>query len=356
MKGANVTTSPSRDDYAAALAEAKRTIQAARTKAVLAVSSELITLYWDLGRLILDRQQAEGKRSRIIQRLSNDLRAEFPHMSGLSPGNLDYMRRFAAAWPERTFSQQLAGKIPWGHNMILLDKLNDPDDRQWYARKTIEHGWSRAVLEHQIMGQLRRRAGAAPTNFERLLPVGESELMQQLVKDPYHLDFLGLTDQAVERDVERQLVANVERFLLELGAGFAFMGRQYRLDIDGDELFIDLLFFHTPSLRHLVIELKRGKVTGADIGQLNLYVAAVDDILRKPGHADTIGLLLCTSKNERVVRYALSRTTSPMAVSGYTYTQLPELERAVVPDETALIEIVAQALDTINDPTDDAAV
>lgn len=331
-------------DYGSVLAAAKAAIQSARTRAVLAVNAELIGLYWDLGRLILDRQSAEGPRTKVVDRLSSDLRREFSSMSGLSPGNLNYMRRFAAAWPDRDSCLRVVGKMPWGHNQTLLDKLDDAELRAWYAGQAIEFGWSRAVLEHQIMSGLHRRVGTAPSNFARLFPAGESELVQQITKDPYNLEFLMLERDAAERTLEAALVAHVQQFLLELGHGFAFVGRQYRLDVDGDELFIDLLMFHIPTVRYVVIELKTTKLTGGDIGQLNLYVAAVDDMLRLPGHNETVGLPLCTAKNERIVRYALGRSTSPMAVSGYRYTELPETERQVLPGETELVELVEAAV------------
>ena len=331
--------------YALALAEAKAAIQASRTRAVLAVNAELIGLYWRLGRLILDRQSADGWGTKVIDRLSADLRAAFPEMTGLSIGNLKYMRVFAREWPDDPIGQQLVDQLPWGHNIVLVTKLRDRETREWYARATIEHGWSRAVLEHQIGSQLHRRTGQAPSNFSRRLPAPDSELVQQIVKDPYNLDFLTLDADVAERDLEMALVAHVQDFLLELGRGFAFVGRQYRLDIDGDELFIDLLMFHIPTVRYVVIELKTGKIAGGDIGQLNTYVAAVDDVLRKPGHADTVGLLLGGSRNQRVVRYALARSTSPMAVAGYRYTELPAVEQGLLPPEDALADVVTAALD-----------
>ena len=237
------------DGYAVTLTAAKAAIQAARTRAVLAANSELIGLYWQLGQLILERQAAEGPRTKVIARLSTDLRHEFPEMKGLSPGNLDYMRRLAAAWPPS--SLQLVGNIPWGHNQLLLDRLDDQPTREWYAQSAIEHGWSRAILAHEIMSQLHRRAGAAPSNFADALPAGDSELMQQLTKDPYNLEFLELATPVAERELERALVAQVERFLLELGSGFAFVGRQWHLQLDDDEFFIDLLMFHIPTSRFL---------------------------------------------------------------------------------------------------------
>lgn len=334
--------------YITTLAEAKAAIQAARTRAVLAANSELIGLYWELGRLILVRQRDEGWGSKVIDRLSSDLRREFPEMRGLSPRNLRYMRTFATAWADRPIVQQVAAQLPWGHHMELLDKLKDQATREWYARSAITHGWSRNVLTNQIMSQLHLRAGAAPSNFDQVLPAGDSELMQQLTKDPYHLEFLTLAHDVAERDLEHALVAQIERFLLELGNGFAFVGRQYRLDIDGDEFFIDLLMFNADHNRFVVIELKTAKLTPADVGQLNFYVAAVDGEIARPHHAPTVGLLLCATRNERTVRYTLSRSTSPMAVSGYRYSELPAAERAAMPGEDALVDVVAHALERMD--------
>jgi predicted nuclease of restriction endonuclease-like (RecB) superfamily/Arc/MetJ-type ribon-helix-helix transcriptional regulator len=200
-------------DYAAALASAKATIQAARTRAVLAVTSELIGLYWDLGRMIADRQEAQGWGAKVVERFSNDLRAAFPAMSGLSPRNLRYMRDFARAWPDPAFVPQVVARLPWGHNRLLLDKLDEPAEREWYARAAIANGWSRVVLEHQILTQLHRRAGAAPSNFARLLPAADSGLMQQATKDPYHLEFLTIAGAAHERDVEQAMIDQLDRFL-----------------------------------------------------------------------------------------------------------------------------------------------
>jgi predicted nuclease of restriction endonuclease-like (RecB) superfamily len=332
------------DGYADVLAHAKRTIQAARTRAVLAVNSELIGLYWDLGQLILDRQRSEGWGTKVVARLSTDLRAAFPEMTGLSTVNLGYMRRMVAEWKGDPISLQLVGKLPWGHNQLLLDRLDEQATRIWYARQAIENGWSRAVLENQIMSQLHQRAGAAPSNFERLLPADDSELMQQITRDPYNLEFVQLAAPAAERALESALVAKVDRFLRELGKGFAYVGRQYRLDVDGNEFFVDLLMFHADSNRYVVIELKTTKLTPSDVGQLNFYVAVVDDTLRRPHHGDTIGLLLCASRNERTVRYALGRSTSPMAVAGYRFDQLPALEQAALPGEQELLELVERAL------------
>lgn len=337
--------------YAETLAAAKAAIQAARSRAVLAANSELIGLYWQLGRLIMERQAADGWGAKVVERFSADLRAEFPEMTGLSVRNLRYMRSLAHAWPSAEIVQRVVAALPWGHNLELLDKLDDPATREWYAHEAVRHGWSRAVLANQIMSQLHRRAGAAPSNFAEALPGGDSELMQQLIKDPYSLEFLELSTPVAERDLERALVAQFERFLLELGSGFAFVGRQWRLELDGDEFLIDLLMFHIESNRYVVIELKATKLTPADIGQLNFYVAAVDGEVRLKHHAPTVGLLLCATRNERTVRYALARSTSPMAVAGYRYSELPAEEQAALPGEDAIVDAVSAALDQFEPKT-----
>jgi predicted nuclease of restriction endonuclease-like (RecB) superfamily len=333
------------DGYSEALSLARQTILSARSRALLIVSAELTTMYWDLGRLILDRQATYGWGAKIVVRLAADLQREFPDIKGLSAGNLHYMRRFATVWPDRANLPTAVGKIPWGHNRLLLDRLSDTDERAWYAAATIEYGWSRAVLENQIMSGLHQRAGVAPSNFGRRLPAADSDLVQQMIKDPYALEFVTLARDVSERDLELALVARVELFLRELGRGFSFVGRQYRLDVDGDEFFVDLLMFDAESNRYCVIELKTKKLTPADVGQLNFYVAVVDDTLRRAHHAETVGLLLCASRNDRTVRYALARSTSPLAIAGYRYTELPATDRGALPNEHELLDLVTQVLD-----------
>lgn len=333
------------DGYGALLAQAKAAVRDAQLRAHLAVNRELIGLYWQLGRLILTRQHAEGWGSKVVERLSADLRAEFPDMKGLSRSNLHYMRAFAEAWPE--IVPQPVGQLPWGHIRELLDKLDDAELRRWYAEQAVGNGWSRNVLLNQIMSHLHRRLGAAPSNFSRTLPAPESELVQQITKDPYNLEFLGLGAEVAERKLEDTLVAHLQRFLLELGAGFAFVGRQYRLQIGGDEFFADLLFYHLRLRRYVVIELKSGRFKPEYAGQLNFYVNAIDDLLKTADDGLTVGILLCASHNERVVRYALHRINTPMAVAGYTYRELPDDVRQALPEDSALDATVRSALDEV---------
>lgn len=246
------------DDYAALLGDLKGRIRSAQTRAALAVNRELVLLYWHIGHSILTRQAQEGWGAKVVDQLARDLKAEFPDLKGFSPRNLKYMRAFAAAWPDPEFVQQLAAQLPWFHNVALLDKLKDPAQREWYARAAIQHGWSRNVLIHQMDTRLIDRQGQATTNFDRALPAPTSELAQQLLKDPYTFDFLSLHDEALERDLERGLLAHLRDFMLELGVGFAFVGSQYHLEVGGEDFYLDLLFYHLKLRCYVVIDLKIG--------------------------------------------------------------------------------------------------
>jgi predicted nuclease of restriction endonuclease-like (RecB) superfamily len=303
--------------YASFLDGLKARIRAAQVKAALAVNAELVLLYWRIGRDILARQEREGWGARVIDRLSADLRAAFPEMRGFSPRNLKYMRAFAEVWPEPEFVQQVAAQLPWFHSCTLLDRVKDTAVREWYARQTIEHGWSRNVLLAQIETGLHRRAGKALTNFNATLAPPHSELAQQTLKDPYVFDFLTLGPDAQERDLERGLLEHVRDFLLELGVGFAFVGSQVHLDVGGDDFYVDLLFFHLRLRCFVVVELKTGEFKPEYAGKMNFYLSAVDAQLRREGDQPSIGLVLCKEKNKVVVEYALRDTTKPIGVSAY---------------------------------------
>lgn len=302
------------DDFLSAL---KTRIRTAQMRASLAVNQELVLLYWQIGREILERQQEEGWGTKVIDRLAQDLKREFPEMKGFSRSNLKYMRSFAEAYPEGEIGQQLAGQIPWFHNCMLLEKVKDPQERLWYIQKTIENGWSRNVLVMQIESRLYERQGGAITNFERTLPALQSDLAQQIIKDPYALDFLTLNDKAQERDLERGLVDHIRDFLMELGKGFAFVGSQYPLEVSGKEYRLDLLFYHVPLHRYVVIDLKMGEFEPQHSGQMSFYVAAVDNLLRTERDDPTIGIILCKSKDRTTVEYALQGTQQPIGVSSY---------------------------------------
>jgi len=331
MSDRPASLTPPPQGYAEWLAELKRRIDSAQQRATLAVNRELVLLYWQIGRDILARQADQGWGAKVIDRLAHDLRTAFPEMKGFSPRNLKYMRAFADAWPDAEFVQQAVARLPWGHNLVLLERLPGPQTRKWYAAKAIEHGWSRNVLSMQIEARLLERSGAAATNFELTLPQAQSDLARESLKDPYRFDFLGLTDEAHERAVEDALVKHVTEFLLELGAGFAFVGRQVLLDVGGDEFFIDLLFYHLKLRCYVVIELKGGKFKPEHLGQLGFYLTAVDRQVKSEHDNATIGLLLCKSKNKIVAEYAQGDRSQPMGVAEYKLLESlpPELQTSL---------------------------
>ena len=317
------------DDYSSLLGQFKQRIEQARLEAAQAVNKSLVTLYWRLGRDILERQEQQGWGAKVITRLAKDLRAAFPEMKGLSARNLKYMRALAAAWPNEAIVQQLLHKLPWFHLCTLLDKVKEPDQRLWYAQSALEHGWSRSVLVHHIEARLVERQGSAPTNFARTLPATDSDLAHQTLKDPYTFDFLSIGELAKERELETALVANIRDFLLELGEGFAFVGNQVHLEVGGEDFYIDLLFYHLRLRCYVVIELKTGPFKPEYVGKLNFYVSAADDLLRHADDKQTIGILLCRGKNRVIAEYALRGTSQPMGISDFTLSdeQLAELDR-----------------------------
>ena len=320
------------DDYRRWLAELKQRVERTRLRAVTSVNRELVTLYWQIGREILDRQQRQGWGAAVVDRLARDLKAAFPDMRGFSPRNLKYMRSLAQAWPDAEFVQQPAAQLPWFHLCTLLDKVKDPEQRSWYAGKTLEHGWSRQVLTMQIETAAYTRAGSAVTNFGETLPPPQSDLARDALKDPYIFDFLGLTEDAQERDIEQALTRHITRFLLELGAGFAFVGRQYRLEVGGDEFFIDLLFYHLKLRCYVVVELKTTPFRPEYAGQLNFYLSAIDAQVKAEDDQPTIGLLLCKEKNRLVAEYALRGVAKPMGVAEYQLLrQVPESLETTLP-------------------------
>jgi len=312
-------------DYPDWLASLKNRIQGARMRALLAANDEQLRLYHDIGQVILDRQRQQGWGAKVIDRLAADLSAAFPDMKGLSTRNLKYMRLFAEQCPGLLFVQQSAAQLPWFHVVTLLTRLHEPELRDWYAREAVRQSWPRETLNVQIKNQLHLRQGAAVTNFAQRLAPPEAERTAQILKDPYHFDFLGLGDEARERDIENALIRHITRFLLELGAGFAFMGRQVRLEVAGDEFFIDLLFYHTRLKCHVVVELKATDFKPEHAGQLNFYLAAIDAQLKAPDDRPTIGLLLCKTQNRLVAEYALSGIEKPIGVAEYQLVRaLPE--------------------------------
>lgn len=316
---------PQPDGYAEWLEALKARVHAAQQRATLAVNRELVLLYWQIGHDILLRQAEQGWGAKVIDRLADDLRTAFPDMKGFSPRNLKYMRAFAEAWPDNEFVQQAVALLPWGHNLVLLDKLSNADERRWYVAGTIQHNWSRNVLVMQIETRLMERSGQAQTNFETRLPAPQSDLARESLKDPYRFDFLGLSSEADERAIEAALVEHVTEFLLELGAGFAYVGRQVLLNVGGEDFFIDLLFYHLTLRCYVVIELKAGAFKPEHLGQLGFYLTAVDEEIRHEQDQPSIGLLLCKSKNKVVAEYALRDDGRPLGIAEYQLlADLPE--------------------------------
>jgi len=320
------------EKYTALVAGLKQRIRAARLRASVAVNQELIQLYWDIGHDILLRQREDGWGTGVIARLATDLRRDFPEMTGLSARNLGYMKSFAEAYPDPAILQQLVAKLPWGHNVRLLDGVKDPSERVWYAQQSIEHGWSRNVLVHQIESGLFHRQGRAVTNFSRTLPAPQSELAQQLIKDPYNFEFLSIGEDMAERELERGLLDHLRSTILELGKGFAFVGSQYHLEVGDQDYYLDLLFYHLRLRCFVIIDLKIEEFKPEFAGKMNFYLSAVDDQLRHTADAPSIGIILCKKRNEVIVEYALRESNRPMGVAAYKLSSaLPDKLRNDLP-------------------------
>jgi len=324
--------------YAELLAELKQRIGAAQVRAALAVNRELVELYWHIGREILNRQISAGWGAKVIDRLGQDLQNAFPGMAGFSPRNLKYMRAFAEAWPDEAIVQAPLAQITWYHNLALLEKLKHKNERLWHARAAVENGWSRNILVHQIDTDLFARQGQAITNFDRTLPSPQSDLAKQLLKDPYNFDFLTLSADAQERDLERGLLERLRKFLIELGVGFAFVGSQYHLEIGGQDFYLDLIFYHLKLRCFVVIDLKVEEFKPEFAGKMNFYLSAADDLLRHKDDQPSIGLILCREKNKVVVEYSLRDTSKPMGVAAYElwHTALPPELRESLPSVAAI--------------------
>jgi len=325
----------SNPEYRQWVTDLKTRIRTSQIKAALSVNSELISLYWDMGQMIVQKQEQSRWGSKLIDQLTKDLKSEFPDMSGFSRYNLYHMRQFylfytktefveqAVPQNEKDFIHQLGGKIPWGHHVLILKKTKDPEEALFYIRETIANNWSRNILGIQMESGLYRRQGKAVSNFSLTLPKPQSDLAVQTLKDPYIFDFLTLEKDVQELEFERQLVSNITQFLLEPGKGFAYMGRQYPLQIGTKECFLDLLFYHVKLRCYVVIELKMGEFEPEYIGKLNYYLSAADDMLKSEHDLPTIGILLCKSKDRLNVEYALRNINSPIGISEFRFNELP---------------------------------
>jgi predicted nuclease of restriction endonuclease-like (RecB) superfamily len=312
--------------YQNLLQEVKQTIRAAQIKAMIIVNHQLLILYWQIGNMILERQQQHGWGNKVITQLSKDLKVAFPDMKGYSERNLGYMKKFAAEYNEAAILQAPLAKISWYQNITLIEKITDRTTRFWYAYKAIENGWSRDMMVTHIEQQLHLRQGNSVNNFDETLPKAQSDLAQQLLKDPYIFDFLNLREDALEKELEDALIKHIVSFLIELGQGFAFVGRQYILNVSGDDYKIDLLFYHLKLRCFVVIDLKTRQFMPEDAGKMNFYVNALDDLLKTEQDNKTIGLILCKDKNKVKAEYALRGISTPIGISAFKLTE-------VLPDE-----------------------
>ena len=321
------------DDYKAFIQDIKQRVQSAQIKAAVSVNQELLRLYWDLAERIVAKQRESAWGEGFLMQMSRDLQAEFPGMKGFSKRNLELMRQWYQFWSaEPVFAQQLVAQIPWGHNLVIISKIKNAEEALFYIQKNLQNNWSRAVLTHQIESALYQRAGKAITNFQAALPAPHSDLARQTLKDPYCFDFLMLREKHDEQELENALIEHITRFLLELGAGFSYLGRQYRLEVAGDEFFMDLLFYHVRLHAYVVIELKTVKFKPEFAGKLNFYISAADSVLKTEHDNPTIGILICKSKNDTVVEYALRDIHKPIGVSEYIITKhLPDELKSSLP-------------------------
>ncbi|MBS0616216.1 MAG: DUF1016 family protein [Verrucomicrobia bacterium] len=340
-------------EYKHFLEEVKCQIRQAQFRASLSVNKELVYLYWSIGRSIIEKQKGEGWGAKVIDRLATDLSTEFPGMSGFSVRNLKYMRKFAEVYADLQFVQAVLAQIPWWHNLLILEKLKDPESRKWYAVEVIKRGWSGRSLEEAIRSNLYKKIGKAITNFDERLPESHSRLANEILKSPYNFGFLTLTDDYVEQELERGLVDNLEKLILELGQGFAFIGRQYPIEIAGDDYYLDMLFYHIKLRCFCVVELKTTDFKPEYAGKLNFYLAAVDRQLKHPSDNPSIGMIICRTKNDLKVEYSLERSIMPMSVSEYHVTIVDALPKELQGALPTAAEIEAKLTKhSINDSLD----
>ena len=310
------------NEYHTFLVDIKNQIKLSQQKAFNAVNQEMISLYFNIGKMIDIWQKELGWGAKVIDKLSLDILNEFPTMSGFSTRNLKLMVQFYKEYSNDEFVQPIVAQIPWTHNIILIQKIKDKNIRFWYMEQTLQNGWSKDILSLMIKSEVHNRTGNLVSNFSQILPPLESDLVQQSFKDPYRFDFLTITEPFRERELENNLIKHMEKFLIELGSGFAFVGRQYKLEIGDDEFYIDLLFYHLKLRCFIVVELKKGKFKPEYSGQVNFYCSAIDGILAQKDDKPTIGLILCQEKNEIVAEYSLRNMTQPIGISEYQLTEV----------------------------------
>ncbi len=327
--------------YVQLFEQIKNDIQQSQLRAALAVNKELILLYWRIGKELSEKTDREKWGSKIIDTLANDLSRSFPHLSGFSTRNIFYMRRFAETYPDLNCAAA-AAQLPWGHNMVIIEKLENNDQRMFYIHKCLENGWSRSTLTMWIDSDLYSRQGKAITNFKTTLADTHSDLAQQTLKDPYNFSFLTITERAKEQEIEQGLIDHIQTFLVELGKGFAFLGRQYHLQVSDKDFYIDLLFYHITLRCFVVVELKAGEFEPKDAGQLNFYLTAVDKQLKRKDDNPTIGILLVKTKDNLIAEYALQDISKPMGIAGYTTTLIDSLPKELKSSLPTIEEIEAE--------------
>lgn len=337
-------------DYPKTFAQIKKDIEQSQIRSALSVTKELSMLYWRTGKILSEKIIERGWGAKIIKRLESDLKKAFPNISGFSNRNLHYMRKFAERFSDLNCAA-VAAQIPWGHNMLLLDRLEGEEQHLWYVHQIIANGWSRSSLETWMESDLYRRQGKAITNFKETLPEIQSDLAEQALKDPYNFSFLALDKKYRESDLEQGLIDHIQKFLLELGDGFAFVGRQYEIQIAEKEYVIDLLFYHLKLRCYFVIELKAAEFNPRDAGQINFYLSAVDDLLRHSSDNPTIGILICKKKNHIEVEYALRRCTSPISVASYETKLVKSLPKDLKSSLPTTEEIEAELASTSHKAT-----
>ncbi len=335
------------NEYKNLILNLKQKISSSQIKAAIKVNEELLRLYWDIASVIVDKQKEFKWGDNFITQISNDLKKEFPNMKGFSATSIKYMRKWYLFWYDEKSPQLVDDifKIPWGHNREIITKVKDKQEAIFYVEKTIQNGYSRAVLIHQIESGLYKRCAKSINNFDSKLPALQSDLAKESLKDPYVFDFLNLSEKHTEKELENALINNIKDFLLELGSGFAFVGKQYKLEVAEDEFYIDLLFYHIKLKCYIVIELKTQKFKPEFAGQLNFYVSAVDEELKQADDNQTMGILICKSKNNTVVEYTLKNINTPMGVSEYKLSDtLPKELENILPS----IEELEKELDKID--------
>ncbi len=334
-------------EYVTLVADLKKRVQESQVKAFVSVNKELIKLYWEIGKAIIEKQKESSWGSKFVDRLAKDLRSMFPEMQGFSLRNVRYMVKFAREYPEFSIVQQVAAQLPWGHNMLILDKLGEIEARVWYGEKTLENGWSRSVLSHWIDSNLYERQGKGISNFKDTLIAPQSDLAREMLKDPFCFDFVALRKDFDERELENGLLDHIQKFLLELGAGFAFVGRQVHLEIGGQDFYVDLLFYHLKLRCYIVIELKATEFNPEYSGKVNFYLTAVDKLLKAPDDKPTIGMILCKTKNKIVAEYALQDIRKPIGISEYEtkiIESLPDNLKSSLPTIEEIEEELCQRL------------